>query len=141
MTEQNAETRPLGRRGARFLVTALCLVVVGAVLWQLLPRGSFPADLSQIGEGQPALVMMREVNIMGGERVVDLMLEVHPEFEDEVLFRVTQDGVPEGREFASEYNVSDGQLVLFDGQGQVIDRMGRPESAEQLRSFVAQAVE
>lgn len=142
MTQTSEETYPRrSRRGARALITAACIAVVLTVLWQLLPRGSFPATLDQVGQGRPALVMLREVHVMGGERVIDLMLEVHPEFEERMIFRVTQDGHPDGQAFAREYDVSDGQLVLFNGRGEMIDRMGRPDNADQLRQFIRQALE
>jgi len=105
-------------------------------MWQLLPKGSFSNDLTQVGQGVPALVMLREVHVMGGELVMQQMLQIHPEFENAVQFLVVHTGHPEGVAFASEHNISDGALVLFDAQGEVLGRSERPESPEALRQFI-----
>lgn len=122
-------------------VTCLLLIIVGvllagAVMWQLLPKSSFSNDLTRVGQGVPALVMLREVHVMGGELVMQQMLQIHPEFENAVQFLVVHTGHPDGVAFASEHNISDGALVLFDAQGEVLGRSQRPESPEALRQFI-----
>lgn len=140
MTQENTELRSTMPGWLKALVTVMCLAVVMAVLWQLLPKGSFPSDLSRIGQGQPALVMLREVHVVGGDQVLDLMLQVHPEYEDRVTFLVTHNGHPDGVAFSEEHGVRDGELVLFDANGRVIDIFGRPGNTQELRSIVERAL-
>jgi hypothetical protein len=113
-------------------------VLIGAVLWLLLPKGSFSNDLTRVGQGQPALVMLREVHVMGGDLVMEQMLLIQAEFQDSVEFLVVHTGHPDGEAFAAEHNISDGSLVLFDAEGQVLGRSARPESADALRQFITE---
>lgn len=123
-------------RMAKPLMTLLCLALVAGVLWQLLPKASFSSDLTQLGQGRPALVLLREVHVMGGERVLEQMQTLYPEFEQTMVFLLVHTGNPSGIEFSATHNVSDGDVVLFDGQGQALGNFSRPESAEVLRNFI-----
>jgi len=120
----------------RTLITLICLTVVGAVLWQLLPKASFSSDLGRVGQGKPALVMLREVHIMGGEQVIEQMLQIHSEFADSVEFLVIHTGHPDGENFARVHGIRDGSLVLFDADGEALGSMGRPASPAALRQFI-----
>lgn len=133
---RNTTARPSGSPWIRTLVILACTVLVGAVLWLMLPKGSFSNDLTRVGQGQPALVMLREVHVMGGELVMEQMLHIHPEFQNSVEFLVVHTGHPDGQAFAQEHNVSDGALVLFDANGEVLGRSARPESPDALRQFI-----
>ena len=133
-------TRPTTRsRLTRVVITLACLIAVGAVLWQLLPKSAFSSDLSQVGQGQPALVMLREIHVMGGEQVAEHMAAVYPEFADRMIFLVVHTGHPDGQAFAAEHQLGDGSLVLFDGAGNVVARTGRPGSPAALREFLNQS--
>jgi hypothetical protein len=120
------------------LVILALTVLIGTVMWLLLPKGSFSNDLSRVGQGIPALVMLREVHVMGGDLVMEQMLHIHPEFQDSVEFLVVHTGPPDGQAFAANHNISDGSLVLFDANGEVLGRSARPESADALRQFITE---
>lgn len=128
--------KPTGNPWIRTLIIVASTVVIGAVLWMMLPKGSFSNDLSRVGQGLPALVMLREVHVMGGDLVMEQMLHIHPEFQDSVEFLVVHTGHPDGQAFASDHNISDGSLVLFAANGEVLGRSGRPGSADALRQFI-----
>ncbi|MDO9478701.1 MAG: hypothetical protein Q7L07_18480 [Pseudohongiella sp.] len=135
-------TQPSVRTRLTRTLAILCsIVLIGAVMWQLLPKGSFSNDLTRVGQGQPALVMLREVHVMGGEMVMEQMLHIHPEFENTVEFLVVHTGHPDGQAFARDHNISDGSVVLFDGNGEVLGRSGRPESPDALRQFITNLLE
>jgi len=120
------------------LVIVACLVVVATVLWQLLPKAAFSSDLSQVGQGKPALVMLREVHIMGGDLVMEQMLTIYPEFEGDMVFLVVHTGHPDGQLFSQTHNIRDGSLVLFDAGGNVAGVSERPDSPTELRQFIRQ---
>lgn len=120
----------------KWLVTGICLAVVLGILWQLAPRGAFPSDLSLTGQGRPALVMVRDVGIMGGERVMELMEEIHPEYEQRMDFLVVQTGHPDGRAFAEQHGAGDGSVVLLDAGGEALATMSRPATGDELRDFI-----
>jgi hypothetical protein len=134
----NTTARTTGNPWIRTLIIVASTVLIGAVLWLLLPKGSFSNDLTRVGQGQPALVMLREVHVMGGDRVMEQMLLIQAEFQDSVEFLVVHTGDPDGEAFAAEHNISDGSLVLFDAEGQVLGRSARPESADALRQFITE---
>jgi hypothetical protein len=119
-------------------IVLICLAVIAAVLWQLLPKASFSSDMSQVGQGKPALVMLREVHVLGGELVMDQMLAVYPEFENDMVFLVVHTGHPDGQQFANTHNIRDGSLVLFDPQGRPLGVSGRPDNINELRLFIRQ---
>jgi len=127
-----------GNPWIRTLIILTSTVLIGSVLWLLLPKGSFSNDLTRVGQGQPALVMLREVHVMGGDLVMEQMLHIHPEFQDSVEFLVVHTGHPDGQAFAADHNISDGSLVLFDAEGQVLGRSARPDSADALRQFITE---
>lgn len=134
----NTTARTTGNPWIRTLIIVASTVLIGAVLWLLLPKGSFSNDLTRVGQGQPALVMLREVHVMGGDRVMEQMLLIQAEFQDSAEFLVVHTGDPDGEAFAAEHNISDGSLVLFDAEGQVLGRSARPESADALRQFITE---
>ena len=139
MSDSSQELRTTMPGWLKWLVIVMCIAVVAAILVQLLPKSAFPSDLGRVGQGQPALVMLREVHIVGGDQVIDLMREIYPEYEDEFEFLVTQTGNPDGQALANEYNLRDGFLVLFDAEGNMIDIMARPGTSSELRNFVERA--
>lgn len=141
MTTPNAQppaAKPSSSRARTVLVTLVCLAVVAAVLWQLLPKAAFSSDLTRVGQGRPALVMLREVQVMGGDQVMGYMTQIYDEFQGEVEFLVVQTGHPDGQMFAATHNVSDGSLVLFDGDGAVLSQTGRPADSAELRQYLHQ---
>lgn len=130
--------KPTDNPWIRTLIIVASTVLIGAVLWLLLPKGSFSNDLTRVGQGLPALVMLREVHVMGGDLVMEQMLHIHAEFQDSVEFLVVHTGHPDGQAFAVDHNISDGSLVLFDAEGEVLGRSARPESADALRQFITE---
>lgn len=137
MSQSSTVSRSASSRMVRLLVVLICLAIVGLVLWQLLPKATFSSDLSQAGQGRPALVMLREIHVMGGERTLAQMEAIYPDFQEQMVFLLVHTGHPDGVAFAETHNVSDGSLVLLDGAGEAIATMGRPDSAEALRDFIS----
>ncbi|MFO7543807.1 MAG: hypothetical protein R6W97_13500 [Thiobacillus sp.] len=57
MTSAPHKGLPLWGKG---LIYVFIVVAVGALIWIQLPRGSYPTDLTRIGNGRPALVLAYE---------------------------------------------------------------------------------
>lgn len=141
MTTHNSQppaSKPFAARIMPIVVTLVCLAIVAAILWQLLPKAAFSSDLTRVGQGRPALVMLREVHVMGGDQVMEYMSQIYGEFQGEVEFLVVHTGHPDGQMFAATHNVGDGSLVLFDGDGVVLGQTGRPASSTELRQYIRQ---
>ncbi len=112
---------------------SLALFLVAALIWNQLPSGAYPTDLSRIGEGRPALVLAFDANYGGGIAVMELMNTIRPDYEDRIDFLIAQFGLPEGLAFASRYNAGDGTVLFFAGDGTNVHRLHLPDSEDQLR--------
>ena len=128
-------------RVAKPLSTLIFVVIVATILWQLLPKAAFSSDLTRVGQGKPALVMLRDIGAVGGERILEQMHAVYPEFESQMIFLVVHTGNPAGVDFGAEHNVTDGQMIFFDAEGRRIARSDRTGNAEALKRFLSQNLE
>ena len=120
----------------RLIVTA-AIVAAGSFLWSQLPKGSYPTDLSRIGQGQAALVLAIDSNYSGGASVMELLNDVRHDFADSVQFLVASLALPNGQAFADQHQASDGMVLLFDAKGQRIAVLCAPRTQDELRKAAA----
>jgi len=122
----------------RLIVTG---IIVGAVsfIWSRLPKGSYPTDLSRIGQGQPVLVLAMDSNYLAGASVMNLLNDLRPNYADSVHFLVASLALPNGKAFANQYQVSDGTVVLFDANGQRVALLHAPQTQDELRRALREA--
>lgn len=132
-TEQTSRTIP-GWVKAVFLI--LLMTGMAMVVWQQLPRSGISTDLSVIGEDRPVLVLTRDVNLLNGAEVLELMRQVEPEYEGAILFRIAHQGQPAGQAFARQHETQDGDLTLLDSEGEVVGRMMQPRTVEELAQLL-----
>lgn len=94
-------------------VVFLVLLIAGMalVVWTQLPRSGISTDLSVIGGERPVLVLTRDVNLLNGAEVLELMRQVEPQYQDAILFRIAHQGQPVGRAFARQHGTQDGDLT------------------------------
>ena len=123
---------------AKFLITLAIIVGAGALIFSQLPRGVLSTDLSQIGQGQPALVVARDISFLAGADVMDWMVALEPEFAGSVLFLVAHLGRPEGQAFARRFDARDATLVLLNGDGQMLTIVRAPSGPAQIRELLEQ---
>jgi hypothetical protein len=123
----------------RLVYTALA-VAVGSFLWNQLPDGSYPTDLSRIGQGQAVLVLAIDSNYSGGASVMELLNEVRHDFAGSMQFLVASMALPNGQAFARQHEVGDGSVLLFDAQGQRVAVIHGPRNTDQLRQAVRQSL-
>lgn len=117
---------------AKLLITIAVVAGASTLIWTQLPRGHFSTDLTLIGQGQPALVMARDIAYLEGAEVMDRMNAIRDDYAD-VLFLVAHLGRPEGREFARRFEARDATVILFDAQGQALAILRAPPSAQVIR--------
>ena len=130
-SEQIHATKSKGWR--KSLIISALLVAVAVLIWNQLPQGAYPTDLSRVGGDRPALVLAFDANYGGGIAVMELMNAIRRDYADRVEFLVAHFGVPEGRAFASRYQAGDGTVLLFADNGTLIHSLHLPDSEEQLR--------
>jgi hypothetical protein len=123
----------------RLIVTGI-IVGSGIFVWSQLPKGSYPTDLSRIGQGQAALVLAIDSNYSGGASVMELLNDVRHDFADSVQFLVASLALPNGQAFADQHQASDGMVLLFDAKGQRIAVLYTPQTQDELRKALQQAL-
>jgi hypothetical protein len=140
MTPQPAPPdRSLSPWRRRLIVTA-AIVATGSLIWSQLPKGSYPTDLSRIGQGQAALVLAIDSNYSGGASVMELLNDVRHDFADSVQFLVASLALPNGQAFANQHQASDGMVLLFDAKGQRVAVLHTPKTRDELRKALQQAL-
>jgi len=135
----NETTDPSASRGPRWLrwsLILLALASVGALLWQALPGGAYPTDLSRVGAGRPVLVLAHDTNYVGGAEVMN---GIRADYAGRVDFLVAHLSMADAQAFAARHEASDGTVLLFAGDGRRVGVLYQPQSADELRSALAQA--
>lgn len=117
------------------------VLLAGAFIWQQLPKGSYPTDLSRIGQGQVALVLTMDGNFMAGMEMMPVLDTLRGEFGDQVQFLVASMGLPEGQAFARSHQTRDGSVALFDARGAPVLVLHGPRSAAELRQALQLALQ
>jgi len=138
----NETTDPSAGRGPRWLkwpLILLALASVGALLWQALPGGAYPTDLSRIGAGRPVLVLAHDTNYVGGAEVMELMNGIRADYAARVDFLVAHLAMADAQAFAARHEASDGTVLLFAADGRRVGMLYQPQSADELRRALAQA--
>lgn len=123
----------------RLIVTAVA-VAVGSLVWNQLPKGSYPTDLSSIGQGKAVLVLAVDSAYTGGASVMELLNDIRHDFAGSVQFLVASLALPNGQAFAQQHQVGDGAVLLFNAQGQRVAVLYTPQTQDQLRQALQQAL-
>lgn len=121
------------------MIVIAIIVATLALAWSQLPKGSYPTDLSRIGQGQAVLVLAMDGNYQSGAMVMHLMHDLRREFAGSVHFAVAPLARPEGQAFARQHQAGDGTVLLFDGSGQRVAVLHSPQTEEELRQGLRQA--
>ena len=122
----------------RMIVTGI-IVGSGSLIWSQLPKGSYPTDLSRIGQGQAVLVLAMDSNYLAGASVMNLLNDLRPSYADSVHFLVASLALPDGQAFANQHHASDGTVVLFDANGQRVALLHTPQTQDELRRALREA--
>lgn len=115
------------------LITVTIVVLALALAATLLPRG-FNDDLSRIGQGHPAVVLVNDKETVASHELMNLLNGIRGDYEDRVEFLVTDVATPEGQDFTAAQRVGHSLLVLFDGAGNRIAVIDGIRDAQILRS-------
>jgi len=136
---QKAKKTPGIPGWAKALITIVVVVGSGALIFTQLPRGVFSTDLSQIGQGTPALVVARDISFLAGAEVMDELTTLRPEYGNRVLFLAAHLGHPDGQAFARQHDARDATVVLFAGDGTKLNTLRAPRSANEVRQALQAA--
>lgn len=133
MSDNTAGDQLAGKKMWRnFGITVAVIAVVLVVMITASPRG-FERDLTKIGTGVPALVLVYDPNlVVTGEQLHEFN-QVREEFEASMHFLLADVGYEQARAFTDAYDTHPGVILLFSPEGEVLTRLVAPVPAERLR--------
>ncbi|UCE89226.1 MAG: hypothetical protein JSW10_13235 [Pseudomonadota bacterium] len=111
---------------AVFIIGAL----VGAIL--ILP-GSYSADLSRIGNGTRAVVLVHDTGLAPSIDLMHAVDQLRDEFEGRVQFLVADVRTESGKRFAHDHGVGAVTLVFFDASGKTLSMLHGVQAPPKLR--------
>jgi hypothetical protein len=132
-TEVTAATR--SARKIRWIVGGILLVFAAAVAMNL-PRG-YSDDLSRIGKGKAAVVLVRDKNAVQSFDLVEVMNGIRDQYAGQVEFLVTDFNTPEGRAFIAANKAERVTLTVLDANGKTANVLYPPQTAESVQQAIA----
>ncbi|HEY8887175.1 MAG TPA: hypothetical protein VIM35_01710 [Gallionella sp.] len=123
-----------GARNIKWTVSGLLLLLVATVAMNL-PRG-FSDDLSRIGKGKAAVVLVRDKNAVESMDLMNLLDRIRGQYAGQVEFLLTDYDTPEGRAFMAANNAVRVTLVLFDAGGKEVKVLTAPQTAANLQQEI-----
>ena len=135
--EQNTETKTAakGLRKVRWVVGGILLVIAAAAAMNL-PRG-YSDDLSRIGKGKAAVVLVRDKDAVQSFDLMEVMNGIRDQYAGRVEFLLTDFNTPEGREFISSKGGARVTLVVLDANGKMLNVLYPPQTAESVQQAIA----
>jgi hypothetical protein len=112
------------------LILILIFIVIAV---SLLPRG-FSQDLSVIGQGTNALVLVHDSNVVQSADTMVAMNAVRDDYEGRVAFIVADINTPEGRQFANGHGFGPVALAFFAANGERLQLLYSEQTGESLRN-------
>jgi len=137
--EQNAATASKNSRKIIWLVGGLSLLFAAAAVINFLPR-PYSDDLSRIGNGQAAVVLIRDKNAVDSYELQHVMDGIRDQYAGQVEFLLTDYDTPEGRAFMAANNAERVRLVLFDASGIPVKILHVPLTAGNLQQEIADVI-
>jgi len=118
------------KRKIRWIVAASLLLLAATVMMNL-PRG-YSDDLSQIGKGRTALVLVRDKDAVESMQLMNVVNEIRSRYSKRVVFLLTDYDTPEGRAFIAAHDAARISVVLFDPSGKEVKVLAAPQTPASL---------
>ena len=117
-------------------IIAASLVTLIAIGYVLTMGAGKPisTDLSIIGQGRPALVLVYENYSPAGGDALNRLRQVRSDFDAQLDFVVAELGTPQGVAFADRYQLIDGQAMFLKPDGQPLEAISIPADEQALRA-------
>ena len=118
-------------RTTLFVILGVSAFLAFAIM--LLPKG-FNDDLSTIGQGMPAVVLVHDNGSVVSLNLMELLNKVRPDYADNVEFIVVNNTSKEGEMFKEQQNIYGSVLVLLSHNGIKRGTLANSEDEAGLRS-------
>lgn len=115
------------------------IVLLVIILLANAPRG-FEMDLSNIGNGEPALVFVYDPNLTVSATQTAEMNKIRDDLSERIQFLVADIGRPEAQRLMQEHQVGPAALLIFSGDGRLLKVQRALMEAEQLANMINTAL-
>jgi len=133
--EKETEVTSVKRTGRLKWIVSGLLLALAAFIVMSLPRG-YSDDLSPIGKGKPAVVLIRDKNAVQSFDLIDVMNSIRDEYTGKVEFLLTDFDTRQGQVFAETHHATRATLVLLDANGNLAKVLHAPQTAGSLRQEI-----
>lgn len=123
-----------GSSKIKWIVAGLLLVFAGAAA-MMLPRG-FSDDLSLVGKGKVAVVLVRDKNAVESFDMLEVMNGIRDQYAGRVEFLLTDFNTPEGRAFISANKAARVTMVVLDANGNTLNVLYPRQTAESVKQVI-----
>ena len=124
-----------GSSKIKWIVGGILLLFATTVAMNL-PRG-YSDDLSRIGKGKVALVLVRDKFAVQSFDLQEVMNGIRDQYSGQVEFLLTDSDTPEGRAFITANNAARVTLVVLDANGKMVNVLHPPQTAESVQQAIA----
>jgi len=100
-----------------------------------LPRG-YSDDLLRIGQGTPAIVLIRDKNAVQTFDLMNAMDSVRSQYSGKVEFLLTDFNTADGRKFMEANQAGRATLVFLDASGKQVNILGAPQTQGSLQKEI-----
>ena len=139
MSEVESQTEvPARARKIKWVVIGLLLLVAAIVIMNL-PRG-FSDDLTRIGKGKAAVVLVRDKSAVQSFDLIDVMNGIRDQYAGKVEFLLTDFNTPEGRAFMTANGAEKVTVTVFDANGNKMNILYPPQTAESMQQAIDAAL-
>jgi hypothetical protein len=135
MSEVESQPAAPGRGGKIKWIVIGLLLLLAAIVVMNLPKG-YSDDLSRIGKGKPAVVLVRDKSAVQSFELMNSLNGIRDQYAGQVEFLLTDFDTPEGRAFMKANNAARASLVLFDASGKPVNILHAPQTAGTLRQQI-----
>ncbi|MBI3479415.1 MAG: hypothetical protein HY016_03525 [Nitrosomonadales bacterium] len=142
MTQADNDTQtatPAKRPGKIKWVVGGILLLIAAAAAMNLPRG-YSDDLSRIGKGKAAVVLVHNKNSPESIGLMQVLDEVRGGYGGKIEFLLTEPNTPEGSAFMKANNAPQVSLALFNAHGDLIKILGFPQTAGNMQQEITSAL-
>lgn len=136
--EKNVVAAPSRSRKIKWVII-IFFVALAAVGVMNLPRG-YSDDLSRIGKGKVAVVLVRDKNAVQTYDLMEVMNDIRDEQADRVDFLLTDFDTPQGKAFMAANGAGRATLVLLDRNGKRVNVLYSPQTTVSLKEEIAAAL-
>jgi hypothetical protein len=139
MSDVDSQTgAPARARKIKWAVIGLLLLVAAIVIMNL-PRG-FSDDLTRIGKGKAAVVLVRDKSAVQSFDLIDMMNGIRDQYAGKVEFLLTDFNTPEGRAFMTANGAERVTVTVFDANGSKVNILYPPQTAESMQQAIETAL-